>query len=487
MDKKTYYMLTDNNYNDILSIKNQYGYFYFTDIKHIFEIVNNDVYFINRITIPGTVEVVEEFDIPVWKSKHADVVERTKFNDVDLIKKLIYEGAVIKENNSAILCYAASVGNLEMILLLMDCGINLKIVGGKAKIIAAEYGFLNIIELLTDMEVNENDEEAYITACKHNQIEAVRYFLNRQVYDSGDKGLNVAADNGFLRIIKLIVKYRGFNFDIYGKYILIGAAANGHLNVVKYFSKKGCDLNSPPMYYFDAYKPDFQKTAIVQAVENGHLDVVKFLIISKINCHSSFLVQLAIKKNHTEIVKYLFKTKQVCLSLDYIELAISNGNLEIIHLLFENGMTFSDETLIKSIDYGHVPIVQFLVNIGSKINHKLYDIEKVMKNNEMMNYLIIDAVKKNNLEIVKIYCERDFEIDAMNLMLHIYKFHSKSETQKTHEMAISLSKYLKYNEITNILIERLSNLMKRAKICALEDKTSEKNIYVESQTNSTCI
>ena len=127
-----------------------------------------------------------------------------------------------------------------------------------------------------------------------------------------------AANFGCLEILKYLHKHE--NGYCWNEYVCDRAAANGHLEVIKYLHENGCPWNEYSCY---------------RAAGNGHLEILKYL--HENGCPwDSDSCYAAVDNDHLEILKYLHENgcpwdKNAFYS------AAENGHLEILKYMYENG------------------------------------------------------------------------------------------------------------------------------------------------------
>ena len=104
--------------------------------------------------------------------------------------------------------------------------------------------------------------------------------------------MGFAASHGYLNIVKYLTET---GFDINQQDYLAFASGNGHLDIVKYLVEHGADIHSSGDH------------ALRFASANGHLDVVKYLAEHGANVHAKNddAFKMARKGGHVEVLEYL--------------------------------------------------------------------------------------------------------------------------------------------------------------------------------------
>lgn len=174
---------------------------------------------------------------------------------------------------------AGFYGYLEMISSLLNDDqrrlnrVNVNLVGGHALGLAAVNGHLEAVKLLLkDNRINVSDDNSY--------------------------ALRVAAGKGFTEIVKLLLEDKRLDPSALGK-ALGDAARNGHPAVVKLLLRDG--RVDPSVY--DNY-------ALIKAAENGYIEIVKLLLEDgrvDPNARNGAALTLARNQGRSAIVRLLEK------------------------------------------------------------------------------------------------------------------------------------------------------------------------------------
>jgi ankyrin repeat protein len=93
---------------------------------------------------------------------------------------------------------------------------------------------------------------------------------------SGERALRNAAENGYLKIVELLLD-KGVKVDALnarGDSAIRLASGNGHLDVVKALLESSADPNVKSVEGYEYYRG----TALTEASKNGHLEIVKLLL-----------------------------------------------------------------------------------------------------------------------------------------------------------------------------------------------------------------
>jgi ankyrin repeat protein len=207
------------------------------------------------------------------------------------------------------------------------------------------------------------------------------------------------------------------NKRIDGSPLIVWAAENGHLDIVKALLEKGADVN---------LKDNFGHTALIWTAKNGRLDIVKALLEKGVN------VNLEDSYGCTALIR-----------------AAQNGHLDIVKALLEKGAdvnlkdNLGHTALTSAAQNGHLDIVKALLEKGADVNlkdkngdnalmcaektpHLLVMIELIKKhisaelNATKINGtpLIIWAVEYGRLDIVKELLEKGADVNLKDKYGH---------------------------------------------------------------------
>jgi len=147
----------------------------------------------------------------------------------------------------------------------------------------------------------------------------IKFFkLNRYSKDliiifdnSKDDLLICAAENGYLEVVKYLVE-NGVDINTDDDEALRYAAEDGYIEVVKYLHKNGANISANDDY------------ALKYAVGNGHFEVVRYLVENGANIHAENdeALKWALLTDHREVIEYLIDNgaKVYKLGLDYSEM-----------------------------------------------------------------------------------------------------------------------------------------------------------------------
>lgn len=195
---------------------------------------------------------------------------------VDVIKKLIQEGAMFDPLKDEILRYAVSYGKLDVVkFLVKDQGADIYTYNDYVMRCAISNGYLDIVKY----DISQRDNG---------------FQMQEWEFSNLYPALMHASEKGYLDIIKYFAE-QGFNIHDWKYDALFHASANDHADIVKYLAEHGADIHAHGDYAF-AY-----------ATKYGHLNVMKCLVEHGVDIHSgdnNILFQASVH-GYLEVVKYL--------------------------------------------------------------------------------------------------------------------------------------------------------------------------------------
>ena len=138
----------------------------------------------------------------------------------------------------------------------------------------------------------KNMNQEVLEAARNGRLDHVIILSNQGARDNNT--ITIAAANGHLNVLKYVVEkgaYIHFNEEAGLRY----ASKNGYLDVVKYLVEKGADIHA--MWDF----------SLRHASDNGHLEVVRYLVENGADIHAEddTPVTAAYRNGHMDVVGYL--------------------------------------------------------------------------------------------------------------------------------------------------------------------------------------
>lgn len=236
--------------------------------------------------------------------------------------------------------------------------------------------------------------------------------------------------------------------------------------------------------YVNFNRYDFNHSHLYKACTNGCTEIVKFLAELKFNLQNETAFTSAVDNNHTEIVKIIIQNGvDIHYGKDYaLKWASHFGNLDLVKFLVENGAYLYSEsnTALKwAINQGHLDVAQFLLESGANINAGngcimkkvlcTFDFELIKRLISLHPYLrlhvdndlIKSVVDNKNTGLITAKL-KDYEILNTNLINAVY-YNNVYEVKKYIEQGanvhirnnspLQLAAANGYSEICEILIQ----------------------------------
>jgi len=325
-----------------------------------------------------------------------------------LIEKLLIEkGKVDTLNNNYItaLHLAAKNGHLEIVKLLIENGADVNVIGlyvNTAIYSALERGHLEIVKLLIDNGANVNalntkvgnphpHETVLNLAVRQKNPEIVSLLLNSADVINKNTSLHLAAENGHLEIIRLLID-------------------NGaDVNSLNTSNKRAITLSNDWFKYSISKSKDDYLNIIQLLLENGSVvddsmissleynEIIKNLLEKNTNINFNLLktdtgqtlLESAINHKNIEIVKLLLKKKEVDYTccLGKLIILIPNSDKDFINIFYEINKKDKLKIEIKDI------FKNFLEKTENKMMKKLYN-SILNEYKKKFNDFITDLSKK---------------------------------------------------------------------------------------------
>jgi ankyrin repeat protein len=294
--------------------------------------------------------------------------------NVDLSKSLIEASpnsvqAIDKEGDSA-LGIAAYHGQLEIVRLLLDCGVALSLSSGGAPtplMLAAGKGHVEILKCLLGKgarvdEMTWNGLTALAFAAEEGQVESIRTLLAHGAglnkHEVGSAALATAAQRGHEEVLKLLLE-NDANVNAQD------ADGDSALHETVYSRSTGCaralirsDLRVPINLNLQN-KSGW--TPLMAAAQRDLVEIAQLLLQKKVS------VKLKTKDERTAL-----------------HIAAEEGRVDVINLLLQSGAKIDAVTKVKwtplmlAASRGHRETVTFLVTNGASVAWKNKDGEKAV-------------------------------------------------------------------------------------------------------------
>jgi diphthamide synthase (EF-2-diphthine--ammonia ligase) len=300
---------------------------------------------------------------------------------------------------------------------------------------------------------NMNDDKKLETAIKLNELDIVRYLVEKGVpisdsifnyaLESGnlelveylvkkgakirDSAVSNAAKSGNLAIVKHLIDEKGAKID---NYAVENAARSGNLDLVKYFlDEKGVKIKDQEEFTVNTQRKSDSIT--YGAAESGNLALVKYLveekslkiniyniikipnvnldileylidekgekIYSDVIYHAMSTDSFMLRSYNFELIEYLvkkLKEKGIKMDKKTVSIAVPSGNLALVKHLVENGAKIDDNALGHAVISSNLDIVKYLVEKGAKIKDSVIEMAERYNNNAIIDYL--NSVRNKN-------------------------------------------------------------------------------------------
>ncbi|MHB9147046.1 MAG: ankyrin repeat domain-containing protein [Candidatus Amoebophilus sp.] len=188
-----------------------------------------------------------------------------------------------------------------------------------------------------------------------------------------------AAKNGDIELVKYLIG-QGAEVnakDNNGRTVLLIAAFNGRLATVKWLLENGASLEEKDKYGF---------TALLLAAVNGHIDTLKWLLangasLEEKSNNGNTVLLIAAFNGRLATVKWLLENGASLEEKDNngftaLLIAARNGHLATVKWLLENGSSLEEKnnngytTLLEAAYNGHLDTVKWLLENGASLEEK---------------------------------------------------------------------------------------------------------------------
>ena len=287
---------------------------------------------------------------------------------------------------------AVGKGHKDMVSLLLNEGCPINVVNGKGSSVlpfAAQCGDIHMIEMLSEqgLDVNIGDDEGLTPLHKvaaYGQLESVRTFLRLGGRESMTKvagtygtPLHQAVGKGHKDIMSLLLN-EGCPINVAdstGRSLLHYAAGGGQIYMIEMLSEQGLDVN---------IGDDEGLTPLHKAAAYGQLESVRTLLrlggresMTKVaGTHGTPLHQ-AVAKGHKDIVSLLLNEGCPSNLVDsggksVLHFAAQYGQIDMIEMLSEQGLDVNiggdegETPLYDAATYGQLESVRTLLRLGGR-------------------------------------------------------------------------------------------------------------------------
>jgi ankyrin repeat protein len=249
---------------------------------------------------------------------------------------------------------------------------------------------------------NPKQKEEFYNSAKDSKvnraIELDDIELAKEFVENGEKigdAIFSAAYKGNFDIVKYFIK-KGANLDD-SSYVVNAAAYSGNVELVKYFTNEKGIFDENGIKINNGMEID--DNAVPSAASNGKIAMIKYLVEERNMKIDDRCINNAAAGNHFDIIKYLLgdevrdeqgnvyklpkeKIKKIGYSTDIMPTAIGHGSFEMVKYLAEKGAVGG---INEAIANGKLEIVKYLFGKGQHPDV----------------YALVDAAKNGHLEVLR--------------------------------------------------------------------------------------
>ena len=281
----------------------------------------------------------------------------------EVVKLLLDRGADVHAGGDYALQWASANGRTEVVKLLLDAGADVHAKDGEALRLASKNGHTEVVKLLLDKgaNVHANDDYALRLASYNGHTKVVKFLLDKgaDVHAGDDYALRWASANGRIEMVRLLLD-AGANVHADGDYALRGASRNGHIEVVRLLLDAGANVHAG------------DDEALRGASHNGRTEVVKFL---KSRMDESFYPTLEVAGDvlRPKSLDSIINTLSTLGSFEKETLfkkAVMNGDEKLVKAIIDLGLKpiVLTESLFSACFYGRENIVKMLIEEGAQLS-----------------------------------------------------------------------------------------------------------------------
>lgn len=271
-----------------------------------------------------------------------------------------------------------------------------------------------------------------------NRIPERYICMDNRILFSYNKILYYCARQNYLEMCKILLKTNKYH----ASYFWIGAAAGGHLDLLKWInennitrndlaiSKAAGSGNLDTVKWFYENNWEFDRDVVVSSAKHGHMHILNWIdqnqIFDDYDKNDQWMFAYAAKKYNPQILEWLLEKKYV-LTSKACWYAARAGQLKSLQWLVKNGCKHTNGWICAYAALnGHFDIVKWAYHNGCKMTEKAcfyaaqgghFDILKWLRKKKCPwdKYTCDCAAEHNRFEILKWAYENGCEMDICTL------------------------------------------------------------------------
>lgn len=271
------------------------------------------------------------------------------------------------------------------------------------------------------------------------------------------------------------LKKNGHNIDIVdkqGKSLLHIASEHGHLELFKYFIRKGLNIK---------YKDSKKNNAFYYACIGGNEEIINIIldiepaIGRKTN---SSLLQILYTTRSMETIYKLISSGININETDILNCACKKNDFEFVKYLVSNG---GDIQLINQTNLQNVQIIDYLYRRGYRINtFDMFNFALGKRKHDIISYMVYDDTSKPNIDKIADLCRGSSILGDLEKMSYLVSMLGSYDTNILFSK-IDVSKDIrdKINMQNTETISKKSNY-----ISEVPTKTSNLNVFEQLALNA---
>ncbi len=242
--------------------------------------------------------LIEKF--PELIVNYGSIVYAAAVGNLSIIKLLVDYGANVRIDNDSAVEHACSDGHLDVVIYLVNAGASIE--NDNCLVKASVNGHLHVVKFLlaTATYMKHSINWALMCTAEKGHFDVVEYFIKSKLcdHDSVMLAMDYAARQGKTHVVKFIIEHEQIiNPDSDRTYGILWACKKGYFDIVELMCKSGINfrINNDDCLKF--------------ASESGHLSIVKYLVGlgADVRADNDYCIREAAKNGHTHVVDFLIE------------------------------------------------------------------------------------------------------------------------------------------------------------------------------------